>query len=86
MKLVHSLAALTFGGILVAGCNPKTDDADPAAVDPATEDETMAPAPASPTDMPPPPPTDTPPADPMTPSPTDPAQEPPPEPPPPPNG
>ena len=86
MKLVHSLAALAFGGILVAGCNPKTDDADPAAVDPATEDETMAPAPASPTDMPPPPPTDTPPADPMTPSPTDPAQEPVPEPAPPPNG
>ena len=83
MKVLQSLAVLAFGGLLLAGCGPKSDEPDPAAADPAAADQTMAPPPASPTDMPPP--TDTAPADPMAPS-TRTAQEPVPEPAPPPNG
>ena len=85
MNLLQSLAALAFGGILLAGCNPKTDEPDLAAADP-TADETMTPDPAAPTDMPPPPSDTAPPTDQAYPPPTDPAQEPVPEPAPPPNG
>jgi hypothetical protein len=88
MKLLLSLAAMAIGGMVVAGCNPKTDDADPM----TQEDQTTTPAP--PADVPPPapdpmaPPTD-PATDPMTqpqppaPGTTSPTE---PEPPPPPNG
>lgn len=86
MNALQSLAVLAIGGVLVAGCNPNDRSADPAVTDPATEDETMAPDPATPTDMPPPPTDTMPPADPMDTPPADPAQEPAPEPPPPPNG
>jgi hypothetical protein len=79
--LLPSLAALALGGLVVAGCNPKTDDADPM----TQEDETMTPAP--PAEPAPAPDTTTPPMDPAQPPPdTTTPTEPPPEPAPPPNG
>ena len=86
MKLIQSMAVLAFGGVLLAGCNPDKDQADPMA------EQDQSAAPAAPADMPPAtddtmaPPTDvapgTPPPSPDATSPTDPAEEPPP----PPNG
>lgn len=85
MKLLPSLAAMALGGMFIAGCNPKTDQADPA----TAEDQTTAPTPPADTMPPAPdpmaPPTD-PATDPMTQPPPDTTSPTEPEPPPPPNG
>ena len=47
MKLAQSMAVLAFGGVVLAGCNPNNDQADP-----MTEQDQPA-APAAPAEMPP---------------------------------
>ncbi len=47
MNPIHAMAALLFGGIFLAGCNPGSDQ-----VDPVTEQDQPA-APAAPAEMPP---------------------------------
>ena len=79
MNLLPSMAVLVFGGVMLAGCNPKDDQADPM----TEEDQTIAPAdPAAPADMPPagemPPPGETTPPDQPPPATTEPEPAPPP--------
>jgi hypothetical protein len=52
MNVLHPLAALAFGAVLLAGCNPDRDATDTM----SDADQTTAPAdPAAPTTAPPPP-------------------------------